>query len=80
MGFDDMGYIKRLSFAMTDPNYLVIPRMKNHYGALVTDRLSPCLDDVNEISRNQRLGQITAVTCWRKDWAVTSCRAPGGGS
>lgn len=25
MGFDYMGYIKRLSFAMTDTNYLVIP-------------------------------------------------------
>jgi len=39
-----MGDIKCLSFAMTDSDYFMISGMHDHYGALVTHRLGPCLD------------------------------------
>src|SRR5712691_8671479 len=44
MRFDDIGDIKCLSFAMTDSDYFMISGMHDHYGALVTHRLGPCLD------------------------------------
>ena len=44
MSFDQVGDIERLSFTMTDPDYLIIPRMHDHDSAFVTHCLSPCLD------------------------------------
>src|SRR6266849_9687292 len=56
MRFDYMGDIKCLSFAMTNSDYFMISGMHDHYSALVTHRLGPCLD-VNKVRSESVFGR-----------------------